>query len=129
MSFVSDIEDFHTKYELKYTGPPRVLPKDVRSFRQKFIDEELIEYGMAPTLADEFDALIDMVYVILGTAHMQGLDFQAGWDIVHEANMKKVRGPSERSELDVIKPDGWVAPDLTDLCATNQISFEWTKEE
>ena len=117
MSLISDIKDFHVKYDLEYTGEPRVLPKNVRSFRQKFIDEELIEYGMAPTLADEFDALIDMVYVILGTAHMQGLDFQAGWDRVHEANMKKVRGPSERSaRFDVIKPEGWTAPDLTDLC-------------
>ena len=117
MSLISDIKDFHVKYDLEYTGEPRVLPKNVRSFRQKFIDEELIEYGMAPTLADEFDALIDMVYVILGTAHMQGLDFQAGWDRVHEANMKKVRGSSARSlSYDVVKPSGWTAPDLTDLC-------------
>tara|TARA_Y100000389_G_C17281505_1_gene423207 strand:+ start:265 stop:654 length:390 start_codon:yes stop_codon:yes gene_type:complete len=117
MSLVSDIKDFHEKFGLEYTGDPRVLPADLRLFRIKFIDEELLEYASSKTLADEFDALIDMVYVILGTAHMQGLDFQAGWDRVHEANMKKVRGSSARSlSYDVIKPAGWTAPDLTDLC-------------
>ena len=116
MSLISDVKDFHVKYGLEYTGEPRVLPQELSKFRQAFIDEELIEYGMARELADEFDALIDLVYVILGTAHLQGLDFQAGWDRVHAANMQKVRGPSKRSEFDVIKPEGWTAPDLTDLC-------------
>lgn len=117
MSFISDIEDFHKKFKLEYTGQPRVLPDDLRLFRLNFISEELSEYNLSKTLEDEFDALIDMVYVILGTAHMQGLDFQAGWDRVHEANMQKVRGKSERSDTyDVIKPDGWTAPVLTDLC-------------
>ena len=38
--------------------------------------------------------------------------------------MKKVKGPSERSDkFDVIKPEGWEPPDLTDLCGEQMELF------
>lgn len=68
----------------------------------------------------QFDSLIDLVYVALGTAYLHGFDFEEGWRRVHEANMKKVRvkrlEDSKRgSEYDVVKPRGWLPPDLSDL--------------
>ena len=58
--------------------------------------------------------------VALGTAYMQGFNFKEAWRRVHEANMRKVRATSEEqskrnSSSDVVKPAGWVAPDLKDL--------------
>ncbi len=110
-----NIKDFHEKFGLEYSGPPRDLPADFAAFRLGFIFEELDELIVAETKADVLDALVDLVYVVMGTAYLQGFDFQAAWDRVHAANMAKVRGPSDRSEFDIIKPEGWTAPDLSDL--------------
>lgn len=71
-------------------------------------------------IENQFDSLIDLVYVTLGTSYLQGFDFDQGWFRVHEANMKKIRventSDSKRgSKFDVIKPRGWRPPDLSDL--------------
>lgn len=68
----------------------------------------------------QFDSLIDLVYVALGTCYLQGIDFDEGWRRVHAANMRKVRAKtadeSKRgTTLDVVKPVGWKPADLSDL--------------
>lgn len=68
----------------------------------------------------QFDSLIDLVYVALGTSHLHGTNFDAGWERVHTANMSKVRverpTDSKRgSTFDVVKPKGWLPPNLADL--------------
>lgn len=136
-----DIKAFHEKFELTYSGPPRVLDDELAKFRVGFMAEELSEYCMPAgdedaalmvynfkrrmamqnvPLDKQFDALIDLVYVALGTAYLQGFNFNEGWRRVHEANMKKVRAlravdSARGSTYDVIKPPGWTAPVLTDL--------------
>lgn len=117
---VRDIEDFHEKFGLLYQGPPRELPEHIDVFRLGFMTEELIEYHNSRTLHDKLDALVDLTYVVLGTAHLHGFNFREAWRRVHEANMKKVRASEaeqskRKSTQDVIKPDGWKAPDLSDL--------------
>lgn len=128
---VQDIEDFHKKFEQAYEGGPRVLPKDIQEFRSKFMREELDEYEAAvddlsevgentADMALAFDALIDLVYVALGTAHLHGFDFREGWRRVHAANMSKVLAKSADESkrgyaLDVVKPVGWLPPDHSDL--------------
>jgi predicted HAD superfamily Cof-like phosphohydrolase len=122
MSFYSDIKDFHEKFGLAYTDGPRQLPDDLASFRLKFMTEELTEYCEYP-LEDKLDALVDLVYVALGTAYLHGFDFDEAWKRVHEANMKKVKAKADGSDSkrgsahDVVKPMGWTAPDLSDLVA------------
>ena len=117
--FVTDIFEFHEKFGIAYYGPPRELPPDLFEFRVKFMSEEVEEYAEAAyegNKAKMFDALVDLIYVALGTAHLHGFQFDEAWSRVHAANMTKVKGPSERSALyDVIKPPGFVPPDLSDL--------------
>lgn len=115
-----DIKDFHNKYGLSYGGPPRELPPDLADFREGFLEEEVDEYLAADTLALKLDALVDLVYVALGTALLHGFDFNEAWRRVHAANMLKVRAPSAAdskrgSAHDVVKPAGWQPPDLSDL--------------
>lgn len=140
MDLFKDIQNFHEKFELVFDGKPRVLPEDLAKFRIGFLMEELGEYCLDNEVAQRFfttelkkytapqnipldkqlDALVDLVYVALGTAYLQGFDFNEAWRRVHEANMKKVRAlrviDSKRgSTYDVVKPEGWQAPDLSDL--------------
>lgn len=120
---VSDIEEFHQKFQLHYDGPPRQLPPPLSIFRQKFMKEELDEYAYANAkgeLEGQLDALVDLMYVALGTAYLQGFDLREAWRRVHEANMKKVRvtlasQSKRKSTFDVVKPEGWTPPDLSDL--------------
>jgi predicted HAD superfamily Cof-like phosphohydrolase len=140
MDLFQDIKDFHEKFELTYNGKPRVLEEELAKFRVGFLAEELGEYAfggdedninilagivkedLSPPLKleDQLDALVDLVYVAIGTAYLQGFDFNEAWRRVHEANMKKVRAlrevDSKRGSIyDVIKPPGWEAPNLRDL--------------
>lgn len=75
-------------------------------------------------LADALDALVDELYVLLGNAHLHGFTrarFVEAWNRVHAKNMQKVRALADGSDskrgtpLDVVKPEGWVAADLSDL--------------
>lgn len=118
-----DVQDFHKKFKVPVNKTPTQLPRKVMEFRTKFMEEEyeeLLDAYRRRDLAGQFDALIDLVYVILGTADMMGLKFDKGWDLVHQANMKKVRAKSAKQSkrghsYDVVKPEGWEAPDLTKL--------------
>ena len=134
-----DIGRFHDKFELEPTGDPEHrLPDDVLQFRIMFMYEELQEYvdaiggtwccpgvNVDPSKFDvekAFDALIDLVYVALGTAFLHRFPFNEGWDRVQAANMKKVRASGNDDPLskrkhnkDVVKPPGWVPPVLLDL--------------
>ena len=140
---VRDIEEFHKKFSLDYTGLPRSLPDDIQRFRTRLLDEELNEYKLATLdiywelglktlnqaaiaggLEDALDALVDLVYVALGTAHLHGFDFREAWRRVHEANMAKVRADSPEaskrgSAFDVVKPVGWQPPSHVDLVKNN----------
>ena len=123
MNLFQAITEFHEKYGL--TGPeqPSVLENDLANFRIEFMSEEWEEYCDAHAIDDlegMLDALVDLVYVALGTAYLHGFDFNEAFKRVHEANMKKVRAErqdeSKRgSSYDVVKPDGWTPPDLSDL--------------
>ncbi len=128
MSFdpVRDIVEFHEKFMARYDGPPRDLPTDLQDFRLGFLEEELTEYeeeGVEKGDREkQFDALIDLVYVAIGTAYLNGFDFREGWRRVHAANMAKVianpEGDSRShrdAKFDVVKPEGWTPPDHSDL--------------
>jgi len=107
------VRDFHEKFELFVNRDNREL----QSARVRHMQEELDEYKTAikeSNREQQLDALVDLVYVALGTAHYEDFDFNEAFKRVHEANMKKVRKPSKRSQWDVVKPEGWVAPDIKD---------------
>jgi predicted HAD superfamily Cof-like phosphohydrolase len=140
---MADIQDFHQKFGLEYTGKPRVMDKELFKFRVNFIKEELEEYleeqpmlesaldqpevdhrRVALGLHQQLDALVDLTYVVLGLAYLQfgPRIFREAWRRVQAANMAKVRCEREEdskrgSTFDVIKPEGWEPPDHHDLVA------------
>lgn len=68
-----------------------------------------------------FDALLDLVYVAMGTAHFLGYPWQMGWRLVQRANMAKIRAKKDASDskrgssFDVVKPPGWTPPNIERL--------------
>jgi len=123
VSLYTDVQKFSKKFGFLYEGKPRIIPADIYRYRLQFMREEVEEYMEAWRRQDNeamLDALVDLVYVTLGTAQFHGFDFDEAWKRVHAANMKKRRA-TDASEskrgtgLDVVKPKGWKTPDLKDL--------------
>ncbi len=122
--FFDDVGKFHEKMGLPVSDGDGVLfiPPEQFNFRVNFIFEELRELIQAYSVDDPVavaDALVDLVYVALGTAHYFNLPFNRLWDEVHRSNMEKRRWqpgdpikPRAAASLDVVKPDGWTPPDL-----------------
>jgi predicted HAD superfamily Cof-like phosphohydrolase len=137
-------QKFELPHALRDVGP-REVDTGLLEFRMKFLCEELQEFleGVGLTFsmsvwdmivsnsnwnrekshAQMFDSLIDLVYIAHGTAHIMGYPWHVGWAAVQRANMAKVRSDSDRSDsdrgssFDVVKPPGWVAPDIAGVLA------------
>lgn len=117
-----DVGLFHEKFGLprrRDGGGLTKLTPDVLEFRTKFMQEELDEFRDADTFEKQADALVDLVYVALGTAQMMRFAWAPLWAEVQRANMAKERAVSAddprstRSHaLDVVKPVGWRPPDV-----------------
>jgi predicted HAD superfamily Cof-like phosphohydrolase len=126
-----DVGDFHQKFNLDNTthkpAGPRPLDAGLLKFRINFLIEELREFVQAIDFQETtdgeitvivnhekaFDSLLDLAYVVKGTAHVMGYPWQRGWDEVQRANMAK-----ERCELDhqFFAEDGDAPMNADDLC-------------
>lgn len=125
-----DVAEFHSKV-LKREDPttPAIRRAELRA---NLIMEETFETVMSltghkiyfdwgpavddPDLIGAIDGLIDLLYVTYGTALEMGIDLEPFWDEVHAANMRKVNGPV-REDGKMLKPEGWVAPDIAGVLA------------
>lgn len=120
MGMWEDVCHFSQKFQLPKTTYPAFPTEEIINFRIKFMEEELEEFKEAvkqQNLVKAFDALVDLAYVVLGTAYFFNLPWMRGWKAVQEANFQKVRAKykadSKRgTTFDVVKPDGWVGPEL-----------------
>lgn len=154
MSSIYDVNNLHRKFGFPVKDRPGHLDNKLMRMRLNFILEELIELGdacgfdlcakaenpnlsfergsrdLAPNLENALDALIDIVYVTLGTADMMGFKstvpidnmsnwasiWHEAWCRVHKANMAKEKGKTSRGhEIDLVKPKGWEKPQFGDL--------------
>lgn len=139
MSDFNDVGDFHAKFGLPVQNDevaPHELDAAASDLRIKRLQEELDEYILAVKEGDlpgQFDALIDLVYIAHGTAHMHSFPWIAGWNEVQRANITKARAAADGSDskygssLDIVKPAGWKPPDIKAvLQAYGYWSKEWT---
>ena len=97
------------------SGPARLTP-DRKRWALMALEEELTEFRDADNLEDEADALVDLIYFAAGRFHEMGVNGAAVFREVHEANMRKVRGPLAKrgnSGYDAVKPEDWVGPDVS----------------
>lgn len=119
MDMFGDVKAFHEKFGQVYDGPPirRLNDESEVLFRHDFLTEEVSEHGKALANghpADQLDALVDICFVAMGTAYKHGWDFEEAWRRVVAANMNK-QSVTTGGKFKISKPDGWVAPDHSDL--------------
>jgi len=101
---------------------PAFPDDETRLLRVELLREEYHEYLEAELnddLVEVADGLADMMVIIAGTAHAYGIPFEEICREVHRTNMAKadpITGKLKRREDGkVLKPDGWIAPDLKSI--------------
>ena len=119
---LDDIAEFHEKFGLHQPKAKIELHKEEWRLRHSRLVEEIDEYIVCVEQGDDagtLDALVDLVYIALGTAYRRGWDFSEAWRRVHKANMAKERGKPNNSKygsgFDIVKPEGWQGPSHEDL--------------
>lgn len=144
-----DVGDFHRKFGLPSVQPgggaavPSYVAEfdeELYKFRLKFLKQELKELDdgwKAGDLAEVADALVDLVYVALGTAQLLGLPWQELWDEVQRANMSKVRAANAAESRaktgrghasDVVKPPDFVPPNVAGILEQRGFDLTWEVE-
>jgi len=127
-SYHEDMLDFMRKFgTLPTVGPSRLPDPEMFLFRYNLIVEEaheLLDAYQAGDLVAYADALADLAYVTIGAAVSAALPFDDIWAEVQRANMDKEKstGPDDprghrSSGFDVVKPEGWVEPDIAGVIA------------
>lgn len=132
MTMISDVTAFHAKFGIPIQTVPAVPSEERLALRERLITEEYSELMVAlgyaeyhsdmgagwmrpadstPNLPETADAIADLVYVLIGAALEFGIPLQAVWDRVQATNMAKEGGPT-RADGKILKPLGWVAPDI-----------------
>ena len=122
-TLIKDIDSFHKKFKFEKNDKVGIPDNnELVNFRTSFLIEELAEYTQAITKRDAagaLDALVDIVYIALGTAWLFNLPFEKAWQEVQKANMSKIRTKSKSKKrgtsFDVVKPKGWRPPDIEQI--------------
>jgi predicted HAD superfamily Cof-like phosphohydrolase len=109
-----DVKAFHLKGS--HPAPPRLTGVSIEraNIRAKWMKEEIQEFLDAGNMADQVDALIDLMYFAFGTLVEMGVKpgiLYSCWNVVHEANMKKFdAGVLKDDDGKVRKQKGWEHP-------------------
>ena len=122
MNLHAALAQFHDKFGFDEPTKPTLLDKDFMEFRVQFLHEELEELQVAvdeDNLPEIADALVDLVYVAIGTAELMGLPFNDLFAEVHGVNMTKERAipkdsrSKRNAKFDVVKPVDFQPPQIS----------------
>lgn len=119
-ALLEDVQAFHraSGQRIGQQTSPSWAPAEVLALRLNLILEEHVELAVAVSeldLVEVADALVDLLYVVIGTMVVLGLPAGPCWAEVHRSNMAKFppgRPPKLRADGKVEKPEGWEPPDL-----------------
>jgi len=107
------VRAFHQAFGVPAAGLPHMMAPGRVSRRANWISDEVQEFRDAVSLADQADAMIDIIYFALGGLVEMGIKPDGLFSIVQAANMAKLwpDGTAHfRSDSKILKPPGWVDP-------------------
>lgn len=114
---ILQLKEFQEAFSIQSPKRPKMLPKKRAVLRHKLLQEEVDELKDAKNLLDVSDAIIDSMYILLGTAYEYGLSDRLVllFDEIHRSNMSKV-GPDGkavfREDGKILKPETYSEPKL-----------------
>ncbi len=98
------VDKYNQQQYLMYVG---LIEEESKEFDQALLDNDRVE---------QLDALIDILVVTIGAIHSGGFDAEGAWKEVMSTNFAKIDKETglvrKREDGKVLKPVGWVSPDL-----------------
>ena len=113
------LRHFHQQLDGQIPDHPTLPPAEVLHLRRTLLTEEFNEVLKAfaeleegqTDLAPLMHELADLLYVAYGTFAVFGVDADAVFEEIHQANMRKLAGP-RRPDGKLLKPAGWQPADV-----------------
>lgn len=113
---ILSVVKFQEAFGIKTPTQPKMLSKKRTLLRQRLLEEEVKELRDAKNILEVADALCDIMYIAIGTAHEYGLSdrFVMLFDEVHSSNMTKFQDGKAifREDGKVMKPETYREPNL-----------------
>ena len=127
---LNKVKEFMTACGQEVNSVPTIPDESTRHLRHSILVEEVMELQAATTHIDALDAITDILYVLLGTAHAYGLGdkLQAAFNEVHRSNMTKVMPDGKvmkREDGKIIKPESYESPNLKKVLELQVNTVEW----
>lgn len=127
---LNKVKEFMTACGQTVNVVPTIPDEATRQLRHSILVEEVMELQYAETNIDALDAITDILYVLLGTAHAYGLadKLEAAFNEVHRSNMTKVMPDGKvlkRDDGKIIKPDTYEPPNLQKAFELQENTVEW----
>ena len=127
---LNKVKEFMTASGQEVNVVPTIPDEATRQLRHSILIEEVMELQAATTHIDALDAITDILYVLLGTAHAYGLGdkVEAAFNEVHRSNMTKVMPDGKvmkRDDGKIIKPDTYEPPNLKKVLELQVNTVEW----
>ncbi|MFL6977053.1 HAD family hydrolase [Bacillus inaquosorum] len=109
------VRDFQHKFGQPVADKPTEMGLERRISRLEYMDEELNEFLSANTVVDQADAMIDLIYLAIGTLVELGVKPEKLFEIVHKANMSKLwpdgKVHTNPANGKIVKPPTFVRPE------------------
>jgi len=105
------VREFHDKVGVYMPDDYEKIAWEDFLVRHRMLKEEYLEYLNSTSVVDVVDAFADMIYVIVGTMLIMGIDPDAVFEEVHRSNMTK-DGANRNSEGKILKDENFIAPNL-----------------
>lgn len=122
---ILQVVKFQEAFGIQGPEQPKMLKKTRARLRQVLLEEEVRELSEANNLLDVADAICDIMFITLGTAHEYGLTdrLEILFDEVTRSNMSKldrVTGKAIfREDGKILKPDTYSEPKLRPIIERN----------
>lgn len=116
-----DVLEFHEKFNQRIGVKPEFPDAGERFLRIGLLNDEVEEYLESEQSNDFVNLareLVDIIYIVCGTAISYGIPLDKVWDAIHEANMRKLGPdgkPIYREDGKILKPPGWTPANINEI--------------
>ena len=122
MSWTEMVREFHKVMGVPEGDKPGPLKFEKFATRHRMLKEEYQEYKDAKNIIEIIDAFGDMIYVIIGTMLVMGVDPDKVMEEIHKSNMTK-KAENRASDGKILKDEDYVAPDLAKVLGIDTSGF------
>jgi predicted HAD superfamily Cof-like phosphohydrolase len=122
---ILQVVKFQEAFGIQGPEQPKMLKKTRARLRQILLEEEVKELSEAQNLLDVADAICDIMFITLGTAHEYGLTdrLEMLFDEVTRSNMSKIDRVTGkaifREDGKILKPETFSEPKLRPIIERN----------